>query len=50
MPRIEQQYLDCAIYLYDSVASAKAGEHFIPLTSTQLLIITLRGAASLSFD
>src|SRR5690349_18903189 len=28
MPRIDQQYLDCAIYLYDSVASAKAGEHF----------------------
>jgi hypothetical protein len=28
MPRIEQRYLDCAIYLYASEASAKAGENF----------------------
>src|SRR5690349_14448253 len=28
MPRIEQQYLDCAIYLYASEQSARDGENF----------------------
>src|SRR4051794_13540459 len=28
MPRIEQQYLDCAIYLYASKESANTGENF----------------------